>query len=184
MTPTLPLNRTACKLRLQAVRPSASAGQLRGTLGARVVSLYSFVIGCIWVAALASEAIHFFELTPLRPCKPEYPLYFALVGMALPFFVFGIAAFRAPHSPLYAQNLAAFVDRRLGIGFLESFLIRLRPLLLFGVGGMLSGLHQVLACNQAGVPISFQSRDWFFVSGGAALILSHVILRLRRAKAV
>jgi len=153
-------------------------------MGVRIVSRSSFVIACIWVAALASAEIHFFELIPLHPCKPEYPLDFALLGITLPLVVFGIAAFRAPHSPFYAQSLAAFIDRRVGVGFLESFLVRLRPLLLFGVGGMLSGLHQVWACDQAGVPISFQSRGWFFASGGAAFILSHVILRLRRAKAV
>lgn len=162
----------------QAGRP------LPTTLGVSIVSRSSYVIACVWVAALVSAAIHFFETIPLHPCVPEYSLDFALVAMALPFVVFGIAALRAPYSPFYAQNLAAFVDSRAGVGFLESFLVRLRPLLLFGVEGLLSGIHQVWACDQVGATISLQSRGWFFVSGGAAFILLHVILRLRKVKAV
>lgn len=135
------------------------------------------------MAALAATVVGFFG-PRTNSCLTQFPRDFALASIALPFAIFGVAALRAPHSPFFAPRLAAFIDARAGHGSLESFLVRLKPMLLFGTGGLIDGWHQLWWCDQAGLPVTLQSKGWFYISGGAAFILMHVILRLRKVPAV
>lgn len=143
----------------------------------------SFVIAGFWALAYIPVVMKFLSL-PARECLPQYPSSFALIAIVLPLVVFIIGALKFSQSPWYWSPLARFIDTRAGEGAYESFLVRFRPLLFFGIAGPIEGLYHVWWCHQAGVPASIQSRGWFLVSGGAAFIILHVILRLRRAQAV
>jgi len=143
----------------------------------------SFVIVGIWAVAYIPFVMNFFSL-PARECLPQYPPSFALIAIALPIVVFVFGACRFSQSPWYWYPLARFIDSRAGEGTYESFLVRFRPLLFFGIGGPIEGFYHVWWCHQAGVQASIQSKGWFLVSGGVAFILLHVILRLRKAQAV
>lgn len=143
----------------------------------------TFLIVGIWMAGYIPLTLSLLD-APVRECASHYPVSFALARIILPLIVFGIGAVAISQSPWYIPGLASLIDARAGNGAYESFLVRLRPLLFFGVGGFIDGLHHLWWCQQTGVQASIQSNGWFYVSGGAAFILLHVILRLRKAQAV
>lgn len=137
----------------------------------------------IWIVGAASIVSGFFK-PPAYSCLSPFSPEVALAAIAMPIAFFGTVAFFVPHSPFFTPGFAAFVDTRAGHGFLESFLVRLKPILFFGIGSLIRGFHQLWWCDQVGIQVTRQSEGWFFISLGAAFIFMHTILRFRKVVAV
>lgn len=152
--------------------------------GIEIMPLSSIIIIGIWAAVLISRLAPLLEPATLLSCKARLPPAMAPFVLAMPFVVFGIGAFRAPHSPFLVPKLAALITARTGRKSYEMFLSRLKPMLLFGVGGILDGASQLRSCLQLGDSFGIHARGWFFVAGGTAFILMHCILKYRKVPAV
>ncbi len=99
--------------------------------------------------------------------------------LIMPIVFFSAVTYLGPaRSPFYHPRLASLLDSRYGALAYESFLVRLKPILLFGVMSFLQGLTTFW---QADAPYIFAG---FFISAGIAFIAAHVILRYRRATGV
>lgn len=106
-----------------------------------------------------------------------------LFTLILPVAFFGVAALFMKRSPFYAPEIAAKVDARLGAMAYESFLVRLKPILLFAVGGTITGLGLLARGHLEGHPAAV-SVAGFFLSGSVGFGLAHLILRMKEAKGV
>jgi hypothetical protein len=93
------------------------------------------------------------------------------------------SVFVVPRSPFYNPSLARFVDAKYGPATLETFLVRLKPLLLFGLVSLLGGVVQTWVCYDSGNTLS-QGMGSLSISAGFALLLAHAILRYRGVKGV
>jgi hypothetical protein len=102
----------------------------------------------------------------------------------MPFVVFGFAAFKAPHSPFLVPKLAALITARTGRASYQSFLVRFKPILFFGIGGLLDGLSELRSCYQLAGLVSINAHGWFFVAGGFSFLLMHFILKFRKVPGV
>jgi hypothetical protein len=107
------------------------------------------------------------------------PLVMGAMMLIMPILFFSAVTFFGPaQSPFYHPRLAGFLNSRYGTLAFESFLVRLKPLLLFGV---LSVLQGSMAFWQSDVPYFLPG---FFVSGGIAFLAAHFILYHRKAVGV
>jgi hypothetical protein len=97
-----------------------------------------------------------------------------LLIMPISFFS-AVTYFGPAQSPFYHPRLASFLNSKYGIHTYESFLARLKPILLFGVGAILQGLTTFW---QSSTPYFVSG---FLVSAGLALIAAHIILYHRKA---
>jgi hypothetical protein len=106
----------------------------------------------------------------------QIPLGMGVIMLIMPLPFFGAVTFFGPaQSPFYHPRLASFLDSRYGARSYESFLVRLKPSLLFGV---LSVLQGSVALWQSGFPYFIAG---FFISGGIAFMAAHAILHSRKA---
>ena len=92
--------------------------------------------------------------------------------------------FWARHSPFYHPILARYVDGRFGEGALASFLVRLRPLLLFAVAGVVQGGLGLFQATHANSPSGAYAISFFNTSCGIGFALAHQLFYLRRAVGV
>jgi len=102
----------------------------------------------------------------------------------MPFIVFAFAEFKAPHSPFLVPKLAAFITARTGRESYQSFLMQFKPILFFGIGGLLDGLSQLRSCFQLEGSLNINAHWWFFVAGGISFVFMHVILKFRKVPGV
>jgi hypothetical protein len=102
----------------------------------------------------------------------------------LPLLVFGAGSIWMRHSPFYHPKLAEIINSRLGANVFESFLVRLRPLLLFAVAAILQSLVGLWHSYRTGSPSGTLVFHAFFLSGGLAFALAHTVLYFRRAVGV
>ena len=142
----------------------------------------STLVFSIWICVfgleswLASEAIH------TSQC-PRLPLPAPLIFYLAPIVFFGAVSLFSRRSPFYKISLAHFVDAKYGPSTFETFLVRLKPLLLCGLVSLLGGVVQIWVCYDAGDTLS-QGMGPLSVSVGIAFLLAHAILRYRGAKGV
>jgi len=133
-------------------------------------------IGALWCFAVGSAILG--AQTP-PPFPPMSNVMVATV-VAMPFLFFGVNALWMKRSPFYHPALARFIDGRFGDGFLASFLVRLRPLLLFGTAAVLQALLGLVHVASGTAAAGALVPSLFFLSGGAGFFLAHLILYKRR----
>ena len=104
--------------------------------------------------------------------------------LLMPVLFFGVMSFWMPHSPFYHPKLAQFVDARLGANASASFLVRLKPLLMFGVAAILQGALGLFRSASAGESSGSLAVHGFFISGGLGFALVHGVLYYRKATGV
>lgn len=104
--------------------------------------------------------------------------------LVMPILFFGVMSFWMPHSPFYHPRLARIVDARFGANALASFLVRLKPMLMFAAGAAIQGALGLWQSYSAGAASGAYATHGFFLSGGIAFALSHAVLYYRRALGV
>jgi len=105
--------------------------------------------------------------------------------LVMPVLFFGVGAFWMRHSPFYHPLLAKVIDGRFGENALASFLVRLKPLLLFAVGAATQGAIGLWQTYTGENPTSgAYALNGFFLSGGVGFGLVHFILYLRKVPGV
>jgi hypothetical protein len=136
-----------------------------------------FVIRMLWCFALVSAVVG-------AQSPPPFPSQISPVMAAtvilMPILFFGAAAFWMAHSPFYHPRLAQLIDRRFGDGALASFLVRLRPLLLFGAAAAVQGLLGIVQIARAASSADAYLPSAFFISGGLGFALAHFVLYRRK----
>jgi hypothetical protein len=142
----------------------------------------STLVFIIWVCAFGLESWLASEAIRASQC-PGLPLPIPPIFYLAPIVLFGLASFFVRRSPFYNPSLARFVDAKYGPATLETFLVRLKPLLLFGLVSLLGGVVQTWVCYDSGNTLS-QGMGSLSISAGFALLLAHAILRYRGVKGV
>jgi hypothetical protein len=140
----------------------------------------TLAIATLWTVALLGSAwssLGAREYDEARAALSQVPI----LPQLLPIPFFAVMAWRAPYSPFFNPGLARLVDARAGAGAFETFLARLRPLLLFGVAAVLGAVLET--CSSVARGASLRSEvNVFFLAGGIGFILAHWILRLRKVR--
>ena len=126
--------------------------------------------------------------TPQMPPAPlawEVSLVMTMNILLLPILFFGAVSFFGPaQSPFYHPKLARLINAQYGEQVCESFLVRLRPVLLFGVVSVLQGAIGLWRSYSRGAPQETYIFQSFFVSGGLGFALAHMIWYARKAVGV
>jgi hypothetical protein len=104
--------------------------------------------------------------------------------IVMPVLFFGVMLFWMPHSPFYQPRIASLIDARFGTNAFASFLVRLKPLLMFAVGSVLQGVLGLWQDFSVGGNSGAYAIHGFFVSGGIGFALVHAVLFYRRAPGV
>jgi hypothetical protein len=112
---------------------------------------------------------------------PPFPADALPLVIAMPIVVVCVVALFAKHSPFYVPMLAGWIDARAGEKSYESFLVRLRPLLMFAVSAFLSSGIALIRAAIVSAPPEAYVEPSFFLSGAIAFVLLHVILRRKGA---
>jgi hypothetical protein len=63
---------------------------------------------------------------------------------------FGFAALFMKRSPFISPWIASLIDEKLGAGSSEAFMVRLQPLLMFSVAGLIGSAAMAKGCWQSG----------------------------------
>jgi hypothetical protein len=113
------------------------------------------------------------------------PLMMAMSLLLMPIVFFGAVSFFGPaQSPFYHPKLVRFINSRYGEQACESFLVRLKPVLLFGVVSVLQGAIGLWRSYSGGASQEAYVLNGVFVSAGLAFALAHVTLYVRKAVGV
>jgi hypothetical protein len=136
----------------------------------------------IWLAVLASSTLQF--MRPIDPamCSAEFQPPFVVALM--PFVVFGIGAILIRHSPFYSTWIAQIVDAKYGPKAYETFLVRLKPILLFGMGAFANAAVTMDQCGKSLTDFYQSMTPTFFASTGAACVMMHLVMRWRKLPGV
>jgi hypothetical protein len=104
-------------------------------------SASTLVIAAVWVFAIWA-AIHGATDMPSQemPFSGEMPPLTIATIILLPVLVFGAGAVWMRNAPFYHPKLAQAINARLGANAFESFLVRLRPMLVLALAAILPGL--------------------------------------------
>jgi len=152
-------------------------------LGVSIVSSSAVIVILIWAVALVPGLLRLAEPSAVI-CPPSFHPDVTLFVLLMPFVVFGLAAFKAPHSPFLIPKLAALITARTARESYQSFLGQFKPILFFGVGGLLDGLSQLRSCFQLEGSVNINAHGWFVVAGGTAFLFMHIVLKLRKVPGV
>jgi hypothetical protein len=104
--------------------------------------------------------------------------------LAMPVLFFGVMSFWMPHSPFYNASIARFIDARFGESAFSTFLVRLRPLLMFAVAAGIEGTWGLWQAVRSAEGSGAYTINGFFISGGIGFALVHAILYYRKAPGV
>jgi hypothetical protein len=137
------------------------------------MNLSTLSIYALWCFAIGGNLLPAVLGIPLQ-CATQLPP--AVLLVPIPFF--SIAAWFAPRSPFFVPQLAKLINERLGANTYEAYMVRLKPVLMFGVSGLFGGLVLLLHCGSSvGLPM-------FSFSAGAAFLIAHFIMRFRQVPGV
>ncbi|MBV8210603.1 MAG: hypothetical protein JO133_11135 [Burkholderiaceae bacterium] len=181
-------------LRRSAPVPSEPEAGAQAVTGFATVSDQSLISGSgksgalisgLWLLALSSSvAVPFIQSASGRctdlTSMPEPPVFFLL----FPIVFFGGFALFAKRSPFFAPWLAQIVDGNYGPNTYESFLLRLKPMLLFGIASVVGAVSMAFACEQT---LAQFPRAWtlaFSLAAGVAFVVAHVIMWVRKVPGV
>jgi hypothetical protein len=140
----------------------------------------SVIIALLWVLSLgasASGALESSDFDQAREIAAHAPLLVQL--FPIPFFT--VAALLAPHSPFFHPTLAKVIDTRTGDGTFEGFIVRLRPLLMFGTSALVAAILETYRVLDRGISLA-AGVNVFFLAGGIGFVLAHFILRYRKVR--
>jgi hypothetical protein len=142
----------------------------------------ALAIRLLWCLALVGAVVG----AKTQPPFPEQVSpAMAVTAALMPILFFPATAFWViPRSPFYHPRLAEFVDRRFGPGTLASFLVRLKPLLMFGVAAIVQGLVGLIQVSRGAASLGAYLPSVFFSSAGLGFCLAHWILYKRKAVGV
>lgn len=144
------------------------------------------IIGGIWATFILILNVSFGS----SPASQTFPMPLsngmAVIILIMPIAFFGIMSFIGPaRSPFYLPNkLVSFINDRCGQHAWESFLVRLRPLLLFALASLLGGFIGLWRTFQEGGPYEAYIYNGLWVSSGLAFAIAHTILYLRKAEGI
>jgi hypothetical protein len=147
------------------------------------MTISTIAIVFAWAASLILGLLGLADPTASM-CKPNLPSNMAPFVLLMPFVVFGFAALIAKGSPFLVPKFAASITARTGRPSYETFLVRFKPMLFFGSSSILGGLSELRSCFQSEGSVGISAHGWFFVAGGAAFLLMHGILKLRKVPGV
>lgn len=147
------------------------------------MSISTSAIVATWSVTLVLGVMAIFDPVPSM-CQPDFPSHIVLFVLIMPFVVFGFAAIKAQTSPFLIPRLAASITAWTGNPSYETFLVRFKPMLFFGSSSILSGLSELRSCFLLEGSVGINAHGWFFVAGGAAFILMHIILKMRKVPGV
>lgn len=142
-------------------------------------SISNLAITLIWVVFIGSSFLGSPEGVP--PTPAHFSPVMAINILVMPILFFGATPFWARHSPFYHPTLARYVDRHFGEGALVSFLVRLRPLLLFASATVIQGGLGLVQADRSNLPFDAYVISGFFISGGVGFAVAHGLLFLRKA---
>lgn len=145
---------------------------------------YTALIAAIWTLIIGVSVLGVVHGARQEFCSMAVPLEIRLIIVAMPFLFFGIAALFTKRSPFISPWIASLVDEKLGSGSTESFMTRLRPLLLLSVAGLIGSAAIAKGCLQGGKDQIDWTMPGFLFSGSVALAIMHLILRWRRVPGV
>ena len=151
--------------------------------GICIMTISTIAIVLAWAASLIPAALDLVDPTATM-CQPDMPSNMVPFVLLMPFVVFGLAALKAEGSPFLVPQFAALIAARTGRPSYENFLIRFKPILFFGFSAMLSGLSELRSCFQLDGSVGINAHGWFFVAAGAAFLLMHGILKIRKVPGV
>jgi hypothetical protein len=146
------------------------------------ISHCNLAITIIWVFVVAISVLRSHGLQP--PVPASFSPAMTITLLVMPILFFGAVPFWARHSPFYHPTLARYVDGRFGEGALASFLVRLRPLLLFAVASVIQGGLGLIQAGHANSPSGAYAISGFITSTGIGFALAHQLFYLRRAVGV
>lgn len=147
------------------------------------LSISDLVIAALWALSIVSTISGSLQIPP--PPVPQswnVSLVMATIMLLLPIVFFGVVSFFGPaQSPFYHLKLARFMNTRYGEQACESFLVSLKPVLLFGVSSILQGAIGLWRSYSSNAPYETYMFQGLFVSSGLAFALAHIILYRRKA---
>lgn len=143
------------------------------------------IIGGIWATFILIVNVSL-SSSPASQTFPPLSNGMAVIILIMPIAFFGIMSFIGPaRSPFNLPNmLVSFINDRCGQHAWESFLVRLRPLLLFALASLLGGFIGLWRTFQEGGPYEAYIFNGLWVSSGLAFAIAHTILYLRKAKGI
>ena len=165
---------TAVEPDIPAMIPTAVAGRADSP---RWTS--SALIATIWTLAIGANLIGFAQGSRQEFCSMPMPPTMRLMVLAMPLVFFGVAALFMKRSPFISPWIVSLIDEKLGAGGSEAFMVRLKPLLLFSVAGVIGSAAMAKDCWQGGEGQVDLTMPGFLLSGSVSFALVHLILRLR-----
>lgn len=130
-------------------------------------------IYALWCFIIGGNFFLPFWVYPL-PCATHVPP----AALLTPIPVFALFAWVAPRAPFFVPPLAKLINERFGANTYEAYMVRLKPVLMFGVSDLLGGLVLLWHCGSAvGWPM-------LMFSVGTAFLIAHCIMRFRQVPGV
>lgn len=147
------------------------------------LSISDLVIAALWALSIVGTIFGSLQIPP--PPTPQswnMSLVMATIVLLLPTIFSGVVSFFGPaQSPFYHLKLARFINARYGEQACESFLVSLKPVLLFGVSGILQGAIGLWRSYLSNGPYETYMFQGMLVSSGLAFALAHIISYMRKA---
>src|SRR5262249_4151907 len=132
------------------------------------------IVILIWFFAVVGQIV-FSPLFQYPVSAPQVP--HLVVFLPLAFFI--AVAFLIPGYPFDVERLRLRVDRKFGGGAYAEFVRQLKPMLLFGVTGLVAGVLAFVRAYQAHAPTAAYWEHCFILSGGIGFLLMRVVLAKR-----
>lgn len=143
----------------------------------------TLLIAVLWLLTLGG-AISSVSSAPHSDFPREMPTATTVTILLLPILFFSAGSFWMQHSPFYSPRVARFIDARFGANAFSTFLVRLRPLLMFSAGAGIQGILGLWQAARLGEGSGAYTIHGFFISGGIGFALAHAILYCRKVLGV
>ncbi|WLI91112.1 hypothetical protein Q4S45_08330 [Massilia sp. R2A-15] len=142
------------------------------------------LIAAIWTLAIGANLANFALGGQQEFCSTPMPPEMQLIVMAMPIVFFCVTSIFMKRALFVSPWIASLIDRKRGAGFSASFMVRLKPLLLFSATSLICAAGTAMQCAKGGEgPV-----DWtvpgFLLSCSVAFALTHVMMRWRRVPGV
>jgi hypothetical protein len=143
----------------------------------------TLLILALWALVLLGTLSGSFQI-PASSLPSEMSLATFATIVLMPVFFSGLISFWIPYSPFYHPKLAHIFDSRFGRNAFASFLVRMKPLLIFAMGASLQGIIGLWQSYTRGAEMGEYAAPGFFLSGGIGFLFTHVVLYFRKVPGV
>jgi hypothetical protein len=130
-------------------------------------------------AVLAIWLIVVFSVVLLSPIQGLEAAQLPAIAIIFPVAFFTAAAFWLPGYPFDVVPLRLWIDEKKGDGSYAEFIRQVKPMLFFGVSGLVGAMAGFLRDVQAQPPIEALRAQGFWFSGAAGFLLAREILAKR-----